>query len=240
MLRRIALFTLYWAVALAAVSVMFISMDYPFPRSVILATAFFPGTVLMDRCLENISSMDRKTSVLDIIYVVSGVMVLEIFLVILCHLYFMVTDGEKAFMEMEPLFVNPVFLGFILSVLSFGQHYVSAHLLAARPRTPEHITFTSNYRKVTLLTDEILYVESRDTDVLVHARDGNTYRSSRTISRWENILDRSFIRIHRSFLVNRSFVSCCGTDSILCGDTKLPVSRKYKEHVRSVISPGHR
>ena len=85
-------------------------------------------------------------------------------------------------------------------------------------------------------TRNILYVESRDTEVYIYTVDGELYKSQRPISQWENVLEDDFIRIHRAFIVNKALVSLSGNDCVCCTGKHLPVSRKYKKAVLSLFA----
>ena len=98
------------------------------------------------------------------------------------------------------------------------------------------ITFTSDYRKVSLKKEDILYVESRDSEVWIVARDGQTYRNKMGITQWENLLGVGFLRIHRAFLVNVAESVLSSPDAVEIAGKVLPVSRKYKDSVRVVLS----
>ena len=87
--------------------------------------------------------------------------------------------------------------------------------------------------------DDILYVESRDSEVWIVARDGQTYRNRNGINQWENLLGDGFLRIHRAFLVNVAASVLSSPDTVHLGETQLPVSRKYKENVKAVLETAH-
>ena len=55
------------------------------------------------------------------------------------------------------------------------------------------------------------------------------------ISQWANLLGDDFLRIHRSYLVNIAVATLASPDSVTVCGTELPVSRKYKDSVHSVI-----
>ncbi len=44
-----------------------------------------------------------------------------------------------------------------------------------------------------------------------------------------------FLRIHRSFLVNRADALLTGPDEISIGRQNIPISRKYKENARFLL-----
>lgn len=90
-------------------------------------------------------------------------------------------------------------------------------------------------KKVTLLPSEIVYVESCDTEVIVHASDGRALHNRTSISQWEALLGPGFIRIHRAFLVNCNHVESYSQDTVKVGEESLPVSRKYQKYLNDLI-----
>ena len=87
-------------------------------------------------------------------------------------------------------------------------------------------------KKVTLDISEILYVESRDTEVWVYATDGRRFRNKTGITQWENLLGDDFIRVHRSYVVKKNAIASVANESVNLQDgTLIPVSRKYKDSV---------
>ena len=130
---------------------------------------------------------------------------------------------------------NPFFIAAILALLAYG-HYLLEKWLEKRFPSTYPITFNSEHRKISLKKDDILYVESRDSEVWIVARDGQTYRNRNGITQWENLLGDGFLRIHRAFLVNVAESDLSSPDTVHVGETQLPVSRKYKENVKVVLA----
>lgn len=70
----------------------------------------------------------------------------------------------------------------------------------------------------------------------MHTTGGAVYSNRIPISRWESLLEDEFVRIHRSFLVNRFCLFSAGSGSVvLFSQKELPVSRKYRDAVRSLV-----
>jgi DNA-binding LytR/AlgR family response regulator len=91
------------------------------------------------------------------------------------------------------------------------------------------------------MKEDIVYIESRDNEVLVFARDGQAYRNRTGITQWENLLGEGFLHIHRAFLVKISAATLTSPDTVTVAfadadaGKELPVSRKYKDSVRTVL-----
>ncbi|MBQ7540313.1 MAG: LytTR family transcriptional regulator DNA-binding domain-containing protein, partial [Bacteroidaceae bacterium] len=75
-----------------------------------------------------------------------------------------------------------------------------------------------------------------DSEVWIITRDGGKYRNRTGIGQWENLLGPGFLRVHRSFLVSIPDASLSSTDFVTVGHQTIPVSRKYKDSVKSILS----
>lgn len=116
-----------------------------------------------------------------------------------------------------------------------GDYWLGRMLGKRLPEAEETITFVSDRQSVTLAKQEILYVESCDTEVWVHATEGRRFRNKTTISSWERLLGPEYLRIHRSYLVRLSACMGLDHDNVVIEDARLPVSRKYKEAVQQCL-----
>ena len=121
-------------------------------------------------------------------------------------------------------------------MLATGSYFFESWLDRKRPTPPSPVTFTSFRKPVTLQREEILYVESNDDATTVVATDGRRFKNITPISQWEATLKPQFIRIHRSYLVNKSAVTGIDVDLLNIGDIQLPISRKYKDQVTELFS----
>lgn len=126
------------------------------------------------------------------------------------------------------LFSNPIFLFVLLVAFVLPCELLSRWLRRKLPRS-RNITFVSERRKVTLEFAAIVYVESNDTEVLLHTLDGTVYRTRTRISQWEQLLDDRFVRVHRSYIVNAEHVAGVTAQGVVIGGMPIEFSRKYRE-----------
>jgi len=97
------------------------------------------------------------------------------------------------------------------------------------------LTVRSNREAVSILVDNILYVESLADYVKINTATGVVITKEK-ISSLENTLPEWFIRIHRSYLINKNRVEAFGYDYVKIQDQQLPVGRKYKKEALERIS----
>lgn len=210
------------------------SLDYCFADALFVSISFVPGCLVLRFLLPYVSLSEQKKGIINLILVVSAVVLTDMLLVIWCHI--MMNGFLISFYDGFPtIIVNPAFISIVMLVLTGGD-YVLSRCLKSRFQNEAHpVTFTSDYKKVTLDISEILYVESRDTEVWVYATDDRRFRNKTGITQWENLLGEDFLRVHRSYVVKKSVITYVGSESITLQEgTEIPVSRKYKDSV-SVI-----
>ena len=227
----------YWVVSVLLVSLVLTSLGYRFLEAVFVGTMFLPGALAAKFFFPKVDFKNRRSGIQNTVYIVLGILIAEILLLLVTHFFIIQLRAGQQMDDIPQILTNPVFIAIILTALAVGSHFFEAWLDRKRPTSPAPITFTSERKPVTLPVEEILYVESNDDVTTVFATGGRSFRNITPISRWEAILKPHFIRIHRSYLVNKAAITDIDVDILLIGDTQLPISRKYKEEVLALAAP---
>jgi DNA-binding LytR/AlgR family response regulator len=91
------------------------------------------------------------------------------------------------------------------------------------------IFVSKNRKKVKVILDEILYVESLKDYIKIHlANESHTVKFG--ISAFEKELDTRFIRVHRSYIVNKNKVTAYTKNDIEIGKTEIPIGDNYRSN----------
>ena len=226
----------YWIVSILLVAVVLTSVGYRFLEALFIGSMFLPGALAAKYFFPKVRGVK------DTVFLVLGILVAEILLFLIAH-YNILTFRETPpapvwdWPDLPLILTNPVFIALILTALASGSYFFESWLDRKRPTKPTPITFTSDRKPVTLPLEEILYVESNDDITTVIATGDRRFRNKTPISQWEAILKPHFLRIHRSYLVNKDAITRVDGDLLYVGDIELPVSRKYKEAVLSAKGP---
>ena len=225
----------YWVLSVLLVSMIVTSLGYGFLEALLLGTMFLPGALAARYFFPKVDFKDRKSGIRDTVFIVLGILIAEMLLFVIVEYYI---DYLRQNQPVPPpqILTNPVFITLILTILATGSYFFETWLDRKRPTPPAPIKFTSERKPVTLSIEEILYVESNDDVTIVYATDGRCYRNITPISRWEAILNPHFLRIHRSYLVNKTAVTGVDVDLLYIGETQLPISRKYRDEVLGLYS----
>lgn len=233
-MKRILLTVSYWTTSVFIIAMTLMSLDYCFSDALFVSMSFVPGCLVLRFLLPHVSFSELKKGIINLILVAAAVVLTDMLLVIWCHI--IINGLMVSFHDGFPtILVNPAFISIIMLVLTGGDYVLSRFLKSHFQDESHPVTFTSDYKKVTLDISEIIYVESRDTEVWVYATDDRKFRNKTGITQWENLLGEDFVRVHRSYVVRKSVIASVESESIrLQGGMEIPVSRKYREFVHEL------
>lgn len=228
----------YWTAAILLVAAILSSLGYNFAEGTFIGTLFLPGALALKYFFPKAVSEDRHTTIKNTVFLILGIITMEILLCMLAHWCISVIKEESHcfynWHEQPEILTNPAFLSIIIVALAAGSYVFEQWLDRKYPTAPRPITFFSNRKNISLNIEEILFIESNDSITTVYATDNRQFRNKTPISQWEAILGKWFVRIHRSFLVNKNAISRTDIDTVYIGNTELPISRKYKDAVRNL------
>ncbi len=99
--------------------------------------------------------------------------------------------------------------------------------------TKEKTVFIKSGAKTYQLAEsEILFVESIRDYVKLHKVDGTSLLLKYKISQLDQELSKNFVRVHKSFLINKTKISSYTAAEIEIGATIIPIGAQYKEQFR--------
>lgn len=240
-MKAIAYTLLYWAISIVLVAVLLSSLSYSFAEALFIGTLFLPGALVIKTFLPKLTFIDRRRGIRNAIFLSLSVLIGEFLLILIGHMVLSAVHQQGGFIyDVPEIVLNPVFIALLIIVLEGGAMVLERWLAARFPAAQQTITFISDRQRISLLQGDIRFIESNDTEVHIYATEGRCYRNKTPISQWENLLGQDFIRIHRSYLVNRSLIQSISTDTIQLADDiaddyiTLPVSRKYRNTLKNI------
>ena len=263
-MKRFALFSLYWAASMLLLATILSNMGYRFPEALMLSTSLLPVAIIFRQMIAHTNFKAKRVEAIKSLFFILLFVLTMAFLAVhiaqatILYDYRQVSDSTD--FSVPPVLLNPIFLLAVLTLMIIGDYGLGRILGRRLPeaketitfasdmegttvtgqecdstKTNEPITFVSNRQSVTLARQDILYVESCDTEVWIHATGGRRFRNKTAISSWSRLLGPEYLRIHRSYLVRLSACTGLDHDTVALGDVRLPVSRKYKEMVQERI-----
>ena len=122
--------------------------------------------------------------------------------------------------------------GMVLSVKKMKFYEIEMNQLKGQLERDKNqsIEIKVDRKNIILSISKISYIESLSDYVQIRA-DGKNYITKEKISKLEEKLPSFFLRIHRSFLINKNCIESYNREEILIGEKALPVGRKYRKEI---------
>ena len=112
----------------------------------------------------------------------------------------------------------------------------------ATPRDKEYISVKADYKVSLVRIADIIYLESEGEYVRMHLADGSTITTLFRLKNMETALPaESFMRVHRSYIVNLRAIKAYVKGRIFLSDNEyVPIGENYKEAFQAYIDKNFR
>lgn len=108
---------------------------------------------------------------------------------------------------------------------------------------PNKIEIKNGKKSLNYDRNEILWVEAAGDYLYIHSKQGRSQLIRKTMKSMEQTLgDQDFVRVHRSYIVNKSQIQKYGTNEndekivTLKNNQELSVSRRFKNRVSTLLA----
>ena len=119
-----------------------------------------------------------------------------------------------------------------INTMQFEKVFLKAIELA-QSKEKKYLYFKKNAKMYKLILDEIIYFEVIKRKIIVHYRDEEFEYYNSLDKLIEEINDRNFVRIHRSYVVHLKFVKYIEKDVLVfINNESLKIGRKYLSEVK--------
>ena len=127
-------------------------------------------------------------------------------------------------------------LDYLLKPITFERFLIAVN--KARDKSFEKekaITVKSGYDLHRLRYQDILYIES-DSEYVIYCTANSKIMSNQSLKRLERLLPSTiFMRVHRSYIVNKKHVSALRGKDLIIASSTIPVSSSYFDSVKKEL-----
>ena len=111
---------------------------------------------------------------------------------------------------------------------------------AANEQEEEQMFVKADHKLIRVLFKDILYIEGWKDYVKIHLKDKpHPILSLMSMKGLEETLPSAkFIRIHRSYIIQKNKIDSVSKNRVKIGDKELPIGESYKEEFNKVIDPS--
>lgn len=168
---------------------------------------------------------------------------LEMLVLVISYVYLV----NLSFQNLSPNATQMVLLAVVLYLLVFIGSFllmmrqilenreVIQQLLEEKEKMKKSfLEIVSNRKTAKIPYDDIVYVESlSDYIKVITVKD--QFISKEKISNLENRLPETFLRIHRSFIINTDRIKNISSDEVMVDDVLLTIGRSYKKAIKETL-----
>ncbi len=86
--------------------------------------------------------------------------------------------------------------------------------------------------------DDIVYVKSDNIYIEIKTKDDQNYIVRSTLNEYEEKLNANFLRVHRSYIINLSYLERIEHATLVLNANKVPIGVKYKKGLMTHINKG--
>lgn len=109
---------------------------------------------------------------------------------------------------------------------------VNALLETISEACPRYLTVCAGYSIIHIEQRNILYIETEGNGCSVHTAKNGLYRLNSTLSSLQKYLDGTFIRCHRSYIVNLAHVELLDTDFVMDNGDHVLIRQGSRKCIR--------
>lgn len=98
--------------------------------------------------------------------------------------------------------------------------------------TNDFIFVKAEYENIKIDVNNIKYIQGLKDYIKIYTKDSN--KAILTLSNFKEILDKlpnQFLRVHRSFIVNISYIKALQKTKVVIDDMRIPIGETYKKEV---------
>ncbi|MRT92100.1 LytTR family DNA-binding domain-containing protein [Ancylomarina sp. 16SWW S1-10-2] len=155
--------------------------------------------------------------------------------------------GNFSFSNLGPNASNTFLLAALLYLMVFigsflllsrqireKQQIIQEFMLEKEKMKQTYLEIISNRKTSKIKYEDIIYIESLSDYVNIHT-SSEEIKTKEKISNLEDRLPENFLRIHRSFIINKGRLKRFSYDHILVDDIQLNIGRTYRKQVKESL-----
>lgn len=122
--------------------------------------------------------------------------------------------------------MKPISFDRFLKAIEKAKHLFSLKEMAANGND-EFVIVKSEYLSLKIDTSDILYVEGLDDYIKIITKNGQTVTLQSLKVFLEQLPEKDFVRIHRSYIVNVNKIVSFSKRHVMLGEVELPIGSTY-------------
>ena len=128
-------------------------------------------------------------------------------------------------------------LDYLLKPFNYSEFLRAATKALRTHPAPESIFVKSDYKLVQVQLKDILYIEGLKDYIRIQTEDGQGILTLMSMKSIEDFLPAdTFVRVHRSYIVNMNKIKTIERNRIIFGKVYIPISDSYKDRFTELLN----
>ena len=227
-------FGLYWRNNVAAF--FYITMLLP----IVLGTSYFFNYILVPRYF-------LKKQILKFVLYTIYTVIISLYLESIVLIFSFIYLGKFSFHNLGPNAADTVLLAVVLYLMVFigafmlmvlqvkeNQKVIKNLLIENEKMKKSFLEIMSNRKMIKIPYNDIIFIESLSDYIRINTTDGNMV-SKEQISKVYDRLPDIFLRIHRSFIINKEKIKKISYNEVIVDDIAINIGRSYRTKVKEIL-----
>lgn len=207
---------------------------------IVLGTSYFFNYVLVPKFF-------LKRKIFNFLLYSFYTIVISLYLEMIVLMFSFIYLGNFSFNNLGPNSSDTILLAVILYLLVFigsfllminqiqeNKSTINQLLNENKKMRKSFLEITSNRKLVKIPYDEIIFIESLSDYIKVNTIN-EEFISKEKISKLNSRLPDIFIRIHRSFIINKEKIKTVSYNEVIVSDITLTIGRSYRKLVKEAL-----
>ena len=122
-------------------------------------------------------------------------------------------------------------IGYLPKPFNATDLFIAVELALSKISNRHEIIVKERNRNIKVQIDDVLYAKKDDHYLILHLKDSKKVIRSSVKEFLELIQSRDFIQVHRSYIINKNYVSEFNTKEIIIRGDKIPISQSFVKEV---------
>lgn len=113
--------------------------------------------------------------------------------------------------------------------------FIAVELAISKIKNTNKITVKDRDRNISILVEDILFAKKEDQYLKLYLKHSEKLLRANINDFLEQVNSNSFIQIHRSYIINKNYITAFNTKEITIGKNNIPISKTYLKEVLDEI-----
>lgn len=129
---------------------------------------------------------------------------------------------------------NP--MGYLVKPFNAKDLYIAVELAVSKLKSKPQIVVKEKDKNIFIYEKDILFAKKEDQYLILYLKNSEKLIRCNMKDFLEMLSSRSFLQVHRSYVVNKDYMTAFSSKEITVSDTIIPISKSYVKNVMIEIA----